>query len=274
MRLTVLASGSAGNSVLVESDGTRVLVDAGLAPRVLAARMERGAVGRRLEDVTAVVLTHEHGDHASGAKALASADVPIWATDGTARALGLKAARPLAAGSRSRVGALEVLPVRVPHDAAEPVGLVLEGEGGRVGVLFDCGHPTVEVARAFAHCDVLVLEANHDAELLRAGAYPPAVKRRISGTQGHLSNEQAAMFLKLMGDGLPRVLVLAHLSALTNRPRLARQAIERVLASGPRRSRVLCATQDRPTPPITITAGVIELAAEDDHRQLRLAFPD
>lgn len=272
--MTVLASGSAGNSVLVESDGTRVLVDAGLAPRVLAARMERGAVQRRLEDVTAVVLTHEHGDHASGARALASADVPIWATDGTARALGLKSAKPLAAGHRAKVGALDVIPVRVPHDAAEPVGIVLEGAAGRVGVLFDCGHPTAEVARGFAGCDVLVLEANHDAELLRAGAYPPSLKRRIGGTQGHLSNEQAATFLKLMGDALPRVLVLAHLSEQTNRPRLARQAVERVIGFGPKRARILCATQGSPTPPITVSADRVELAAEDDHRQLRLVFPD
>jgi phosphoribosyl 1,2-cyclic phosphodiesterase len=283
MRVTVLASGSAGNAILVEAERTRVLVDAGLAPRKLAQRMEQTGLATRLDDVQAVVCSHEHGDHASGVPALASAGVTTYCTAGTARALRLSTSTDIGAGCAFTVGALEITPVAVPHDAADPVMFVVSDGRARVGVLVDVGHADPRVSAAFAGCDTLVLETNHDADMLRAGQYPPTLKRRIAGRLGHLSNEQAAEVLRQMATGagagvprrgLPRVLVLAHLSATNNRPRLARTVIERAVPA-PERPRLLIAPQDRPVAPIELGGeGVVRVLPSPDNRQLSLAFPD
>jgi phosphoribosyl 1,2-cyclic phosphodiesterase len=284
MRLTVLASGSGGNSILVEAEGTRVLVDAGLAPRELAKRFERTTTGVRLDDVQAVLCTHEHTDHAQGVPALASAGLAVYATEGTARALKLSAARTVVAGERIAVGALAVLPVAVPHDSVEPVAFLVEDASGSAGVLTDIGHPTPEVAAAFAGCDILVLETNHDVDMLRGGAYPQSLKRRIGGRMGHLSNEQAAEMLRLMaatapagaGARLPRaqVLILAHLSPLNNRPRFARSVVEKQLALLGVRPRLLVAVQERPLAPLLCLGGKVQILPAIDDRQLCIAFPD
>lgn len=273
MRVTVLASGSGGNSILVEADRTKVLIDAGLSARELARRIER-ATTSRLEDVQAVLVTHEHTDHVGGVATLASAGLGIYATDGTARAAGLAGVRGLQAGERQALGALEVMPVAMPHDAAEPVAFVLSDGRTRVGVLTDCGCPDPAVAAAFAGCDVLVLETNHDPDLLRAGSYPPSLKRRIGGRRGHLSNEQAAEMLRLIGRPAPRVVILAHLSRLNNRPRLARSSVERALAMLGERPRVLVAAQGRALPPVALDGERVTILPSQDDRQLRLAFPD
>jgi phosphoribosyl 1,2-cyclic phosphodiesterase len=274
MRVTVLASGSAGNSILIEADRTRLLVDAGPSARELARRLDRSATATRLEDVQAVLVTHEHSDHVGGASALSSAGLALFATAGTARAARLTRSRPIAAGEPFEVGALAVTPVALPHDAAEPVGFVLSDGEARVGILTDCGHPDPAVAAAFAGCDVLVLETNHDPDMLRAGGYPPTLKRRIGGRRGHLSNEQAAELLRLMGRPAPRAIVLAHLSQMNNRPRLARLAVERALAALGERPRLLVASQGRPTAPVACEAGGIRVLPAEDDRQLALAFPD
>jgi len=274
VRVTVLASGSGGNSILIEADRTRVLVDAGLAARDLAKRIERSPAASRLDDVQAVLVTHEHTDHVSGVAALGSAGVHVYATPGTARAARLQRTRDVAAGERFALGALEIMPVAMPHDAAEPVGFVLSDGHCRTGILTDCGFPSAEVAAAFGGCDILILETNHDPDMLRAGAYPPSLKRRIGGTRGHLSNDQAAEMLRLLGRPNPRVLILAHLSPLNNRPRLARLAVERALLPLGPRPRLLVASQERPTAPVTVDGGEIHVMPAQDDRQLRLAFPD
>lgn len=274
MRVTVLCSGSAGNSILVESGSTRLLVDAGMQPRELARRMERSAAGARLDQVEGVLCTHEHGDHGAGVPALASAGLKVYATGGTARALGLPGAIAVGAGATFEAGALRVTPVALPHDAAEPVGFVVADEGGSVGYVVDCGNPTPEVAAAFAGCELLILETNHDPALLRAGPYPPALKRRIGGPQGHLSNEQAAELLRLMGPPRAQVLVLAHLSQENNKPRLARFAIDRVLAELGVRPRVLVAGQDKALSPLRCDKGVAAVEAGVDNRQLCFGFAD
>jgi phosphoribosyl 1,2-cyclic phosphodiesterase len=307
MRVTVLASGSGGNSVLVEAEGTRVLIDAGMPPRKLAQRLEHTGLPTRLDDVQAVLVSHEHGDHASGVAALASAGLSVHATAGTIRALAqpgrnggppvrLPGACELAAGEVVRVGALRVVPIAVPHDAAEPVMFVIESESGRAGVLVDLGHADPVVSGRFAGLDVLVLEANHDPDLLRLGQYPPTLKRRIAGRLGHLSNEQCTEVLRqimhgrgeshgALGQGgqaeaprdprrgLPRALVLAHLSATNNRPKLARSVVERALPSH-QRPRLFVAAQDRATPPLEIGPGGVRAWPSHDQRQLALAFPD
>lgn len=278
MRVTVLASGSGGNAILVEAERTRILIDAGLSPRELARRLERSASATRLDDVQAVCATHEHTDHVAGVAGLASAGIAVYATAGTARAANLATARQIGAGEKVRIGAIELEPVALPHDAAEPVGFILSDGTARAGLLTDCGFASPEVARAYSGCDLLVLEANHDPDMLRAGSYPPTLKRRIAGRRGHLSNDQAAELLRLTRDPgrlTPKVIVLAHLSHLNNRPRLARLAIERALPPLGIRPKVVVATQDRPAPPVDLTArGDVSVLAASDDRQLRLAFPD
>jgi phosphoribosyl 1,2-cyclic phosphodiesterase len=278
VRVTVLASGSSGNAILVEAEGTRVLLDAGLPPRRLDQRLARAGLGVGLEDVQAVLCTHEHGDHGGGVPALASAGIAVYATGGTARALRLPGANLIGAGTAFTVGALTVEPVAVPHDAAEPVAFVVTDGTARVGVLVDCGHADAEVAEAFAGCDALVLEANHDADLLRFGQYPPSLKRRIAGHLGHLSNHECVEMLRLIGRAarprpLPRVLVLAHLSQENNRPKLARTAIEKALPQ-PVRPQILVAPADRALAPIELIGGRVRVLPEGSQRQLSLAFPD
>jgi phosphoribosyl 1,2-cyclic phosphodiesterase len=272
--VTVLSSGSAGNAVLVEADGTRVLVDAGLHARDLARRFQRAAAQSRLDDVQAILCTHEHGDHAGGVPALASAGIAVYCTDGTGRALNLTGTTQVAAASSVTVGALEVISVAMPHDAAEPVGFVLDDGDGRVGVITDCGRPTADVAAAFASCDVLVLETNHDRDLLAAGPYPPGLKRRIGGPLGHLSNAEAGELLRLMRRPRAQVLILAHLSSENNRPRLARAVVESALRELDARPRVLVAAQDKPVAPVSVVRGAAQVLAGADGSQLRFAFSD
>ena len=276
MRVTVLASGSGGNSILVEADRTRILIDAGLSARELARRMDRSTATARLDDVQAVCVTHEHTDHASGVATLASAGVAVYATAGTARMGKLPdKTRTLVANEPVTIGALEILPVAMPHDAAEPVSFLLSDGVTRAGILTDCGWASPDVAAAFAGCDLLVLETNHDVDMLRAGTYPPSLKRRIGGRRGHLSNEQAADLLKLMGKPVPRVLILAHFSQLNNRPRLAHIAVERALAAmNVPRPRLLVASQERGAAPVAFDRERIDVLPGHDDRQLRLEFPD
>jgi phosphoribosyl 1,2-cyclic phosphodiesterase len=278
VRVTVLASGSSGNAILVEAEGTRILVDAGMPPRRLDVRLKNAGLGVSLEDIQAVVCTHEHSDHGGGVAALQSAGIAVHTTTGTARALHLPSAHVCAAGVPFELGALRIEPIAVPHDAAEPVAFVLSDGVARVGVLVDCGHPDVDLAAAFAGCDTLVLEANHDPDLLRYGAYPPTLKRRIAGHLGHLSNEQCAEMLRMMAQAarprpLPRVLVLAHLSQANNKPKLARAAVEKALPAIGRPTLVLAA-QERATSPIEMIGGRIRVLPEGSQRQLSLAFPD
>jgi len=277
VRITVLASGSAGNAVLVEGGAagrTKVLVDCGLPAQILAKRLERSATGVRLEEVSAVLCTHEHGDHAGGVPALASAGLATYCTEGTARALNLTGTRQVAAGGSVDIDEILVTAVAMPHDAVEPVGFIVEDIGGRVGVITDCGCPDAAVAEAYFDCHVLVLETNHDVDLLRAGPYPPSLKRRIASARGHLSNEEAAELLKRIGSPAPQVLVLAHLSVENNQPRLARAAIERALVELAVRPRVLIAGPDRPVPPVVCEKGRARILPGMDDRQLCLAFPD
>lgn len=274
MRVTVLASGSAGNSVLVEAARTRLLIDAGLKPEELRRRIELAASTTRLEDIKAVCVTHEHRDHVSGVLALASAGMSVYATAGTARQGRLSGVHEISAGTATCIDELEIMPVALPHDASQPVGFVLSDGLTRTGILTDCGAPSREIAASYAGCDVLILETNHDLDMLRAGLYPASLKRRIAGTKGHLSNEQAAELLRLLAPSAPKVLVLAHLSQVNNRPRLARLAVERAFAHFDTRPRIVIAPQDRPTPPIHAEAGDVTVMASRGERQLSLSFAD
>lgn len=226
LRLTVLGSGSRGNAIVVEGSHGRLLVDAGFGVRALERRL--GAAGVAPDSIDALVVTHEHTDHASGAlDAVARWGWRLAATQGTLAALGVGADQDGAASGIAclghvpcSIGGLRVEPIPVPHDAREPVALVITDEptGARAGIALDLGHVPEALVAAFDRLDLLLVEANHDAVLLRDGPYPWMLKRRISGGLGHLSNDAAAtLAARCAHRGLSAV-VLAHLSETNNSP--------------------------------------------------------
>ena len=236
LRFCCLGSGSEGNALVIEvTDGlwpTRVLVDNGFNLRQLRRRLARAELG--LDALDAIVITHEHGDHAAGVVALARRRrIPVFATAGTARACELVARgcewRQLKDGVTAAIGALAVRPFAVPHDASEPVQFVFSDGAVRLGLLTDIGSITDTVVAALAGVQVFMLECNHDAEMLRSGPYPHSLKTRIGSDRGHLSNAQAAALLARIDRGALRSVIAAHLSKSNNRPALARAALARVL---------------------------------------------
>lgn len=230
LRYASLGSGSRGNATVVESGATRVLVDCGFSARETVKRLER--LGVDAGSLSAILVTHEHADHASGVAGLASRfRVPVFLSAGTHRAM---ESRGLFSGmtvERNRIlrgvsfslGALTILPVRVPHDAQEPCQFVFASGGAKLGVLTDIGDVTPQVVVAYSGCDALLLESNHDAGMLRSGPYPAALQARVGGEFGHMSNAQAAQLLRLLDTSRLRSLVLAHLSEKNNEQQLARR---------------------------------------------------
>jgi phosphoribosyl 1,2-cyclic phosphodiesterase len=280
MRMTVLASGSKGNSTLVSSRHTRILVDAGLSCRELLKRMQM--VAEDPASIDALLITHEHQDHVQGLAVLArKLGVPVYFTQATHRAWmrwmmphkrmtysawlaqrqqalaqeaspepaplpadepepkqdDLQAGDPcslpgveyFAAGSGFSIGDIVITPFTIPHDAADPVGFVFEADGVRMAIATDLGYMPPNVKMALRNCDVLMLESNHDLEMLRDGPYPWSVKQRVMSRVGHLSNEAASEFLEKNYDGHASYVVLAHLSESNNLPALARVTAERAL---------------------------------------------
>lgn len=232
MRFASLGSGSRGNALLVEAGNTRVLVDAGFGPREMSRRLER--LGLAADGVDAVLVTHEHSDHIGGVFACARRfGWPVMLTHGTLAACsgdGADARITIIDSHQSlSVGDICVHPFPVPHDAREPVQFVLADGAKRLGVLTDAGHVTPHMVAMLDACDALVLECNHDAQMLQAGTYPPALKRRIGGLWGHLDNAAAASLLSRVGHSSLRHVVAAHISAENNSPGLARAALSAAL---------------------------------------------
>lgn len=262
MRFAVLGSGSAGNATLVECGGARILLDAGFSCREIEKRM-RG-LGVEPSSLGAVILTHEHDDHVRGADRLARRwGVPLWATEGTfAECRGLSAevrarTRTLASGTPVEIGGFWVEPFTVPHDAREPVGVVIESAAGsRLGLVTDLGSRSRLAWGRLADLDALVLETNHDPAMLRNGPYPWPLKQRVAGLHGHLSNDDAADGVaELAGDRL-RWVVLYHLSTTNNLPALAAAAVGEALARLGAATRIALSEQDRPTPWLEVRRAV------------------
>ena len=239
LRFRSLASGSSGNATLIEgSDGlhrTRVLVDCGLGLRQLIARLAVEGIGPA--DLDGIFITHEHGDHIGCAPMLvARYGVPLWTSAGTAQYAafaGLESALNLVRdGQVFAIGGLQLHPFTVPHDAREPLQLRCT-DGDRVlGLMTDIGHVTGHALAALAGCHALVLESNHDAELLAQSRYPDFLKRRVGGQHGHLSNVQAAAALGALHHDRLNTVVAAHLSERNNRPELVTRAFAAVLGCG------------------------------------------
>jgi phosphoribosyl 1,2-cyclic phosphodiesterase len=228
MRCTVLASGSKGNSTLVEGSAGSILIDAGLSAKELLRRM--ADAGRDPASIEAVLVTHEHGDHIRGLDVIArKLDVPVYATEGTLRdflgfrRLSKKPLRHETCRYRERftVGNFLIEPFATSHDAAEPCGYVIIEDDCRIGYCTDTGIMTPAMLELLLPCDGLVLESNHCPDMLANGPYPESLKRRIRSKRGHLSNPAAAECLRAFGRDVPRV-ILAHLSEVNNTPEKAR----------------------------------------------------
>lgn len=257
VRVICLGSGSSGNATLVEFGKTRLLVDAGLSARALGQRLR--AVGVEPETLAAILVSHEHHDHACGLHRFASgARVPVVIAPETLEALDLSPSHlpawlPLEPGRILDVGPIRVDAFAIPHDAARPVGFVLEGEGLRVGIATDLGHATTLVAERLRGCNVLVVESNHDDRMLEEGPYPWPLKQRVGGRMGHLSNAEAARLLERTASDACVAVMLAHLSERNNTPALARDAAAQALArAGRKRVEMRVAAQRRPSPALLL----------------------
>jgi len=311
VRFTVLASGSKGNSTVVEGGRTRILIDAGLSCRELFRRMR--AAGEEPEKLDAIVITHEHQDHVGGLAVTArKLGIPVYFTEATHRAwmrwllprrqmsyaqwlelcrkqaaerqaetegvseeadpeematetaeadpeprkedpTMLPAVEYFQAGQPFSIGDLDLSPFTTSHDAADPVGFVIGAEGMRMGYATDLGYISPNVREQLKNLDLLLIESNHDLEMLRDGPYPWSVKQRVLSRVGHLSNDATAEFLSSVYDGRAAYVILAHLSENNNLPELARLAAERALASYPSllANRLLLAEQRQALSPIS-----------------------
>jgi phosphoribosyl 1,2-cyclic phosphodiesterase len=260
VKVTILGSGSEGNALLLESGATSVLVDAGLSYRKLVQRF--AAVGREAPtDIAAVVVTHSHGDHAAHASTYATRfGCPVRASEATMQSIGLKPkvqAESFTVGQRFVIGDITVHTRSIPHDAPQ-VALVFETNVTTVGLVTDLGHVPKGLGGFLSECETLLLEANHDPDMLEIGPYPEMVKRRVGGSLGHLSNGQAGDLLAELSRA-PKRVVLMHLSEANNSPRLARSSA--VAALGHQSTELLLAQQQQP----------LELGAVRD-RQLQLGL--
>src|SRR6266576_6510727 len=254
--VAVLASGSHGNTAVVQTSKTKILVDAGISCRETFKRLK--ALDEDPRSLSAILITHEHSDHVYGLWTLAKKlKLPVFMTGAThlmwARALRdengvrptLERLEVFASGKRFQVGDIEVTPFTIPHDAADPVGFTFRAEGVKIGFATDLGYMPVSVRDHLRGCDILVIESNHDLEKLRTGPYPWSDKQRVMSRVGHLSNDALAQFFSSDYDGGAAYVVLAHLSVQNNHPEIARAAAEYALRErqGLWQNRVLLASQ-------------------------------
>ncbi|GIW03621.1 MAG: MBL fold metallo-hydrolase [Thermomicrobiales bacterium] len=218
-----LASGSSGNAMVIGDGQSAILLDCGLPGARLTARLRE--IGLSITSLTALLLSHEHTDHIQGIKPVLRAKLPVLTLPGTARAAGLDGTlvEPLSIGVEYSVGAFTITALGVSHDATEPVGFFLRHPEASITVITDLGREDEALIEPLAHSDVIVVEANHDRELLWRGPYPIHLKRRVAAPTGHLSNDEcAALLLRALKQSERKPAIwLAHLSETNNRPDLA-----------------------------------------------------
>ncbi|MFM9912310.1 MAG: MBL fold metallo-hydrolase [Methylophilaceae bacterium] len=232
LRFASLGSGSAGNCLAISSGNTTVLLDCGFSGRETVTRLAK--LGLEAGQLSGILLTHEHDDHVGGAVRLASRfQLPIFLTHGTLQALGdipdSVTLNIIDSHSAFAIGDLEIQPYPVPHDAREPVQYVIGNGAQRLGVLTDAGASTPHIEVTLSFCDALVLECNHDLDLLLNSSYPASLKQRISSRLGHLDNATSATLLSRTNTSKLQHIIAAHLSAQNNRPQLAQAALSQVL---------------------------------------------
>jgi len=234
LSLCPVASGSRGNAYLVGEEGSWLLVDCGISARRLGRALD--GLGIFPGSLEAILITHEHRDHVAGLRVFRKkCDAPLYATRGTLASIpdpGPGRCRPIEPGRPFAAGSFRIRPFAVLHDAAEPVGFVIEGNSGSVGIATDLGRVGEEVLEAVAGVRALVLESNHDEEMLENGAYPWYLKERIRGDRGHLSNRASQSALLASAHDSLDAVILAHLSAENNRIEIAREGAEGALRNG------------------------------------------
>jgi phosphoribosyl 1,2-cyclic phosphodiesterase len=270
LRVTILASGSSGNMTLLESENTRLLIDAGLGKRETLARL--AAVGKDIDHLDGILISHEHNDHCSGLpQALALWKAPLYVTETTMDALHhalpatfgkrLRGVETIDGGERFTIGDIDVESFDVPHDAKDPLCFTFCADGVKLALVTDLGCMPNHVRHHLRGCDCVVLESNHEPDMLKAGPYPWVVKQRVMGKHGHLSNQTVSEFLAdpdaITGfDAKARYLVLAHLSQENNNPHTARISAEEALNRRPPESafsgQLLVASQEVPLAPIQL----------------------
>lgn len=234
MKISVFASGSGGNCTLLSDRDTHILIDAGISLRRLRQSLREADLDIR--DIGGVLITHEHSDHVSGLKALLkSCGVPVYAPHTVgARLCGMLPEAEdylcvLPTGTERRVGGLRVRAFHTPHDTDESVGYRVEGRGGVFALATDLGHVTDEVLEGLLGADTVLIESNHDPDMLRDGPYPVYLKRRILSDHGHLSNADCARLARQLAEAGTRTVILGHLSRENNRPELALAETGRLL---------------------------------------------
>ena len=253
MRFSVLASGSSGNACYVETDQSKILVDAGLSGRELTRRLE--IIGSNPENLDAILITHEHSDHMKGAGPLARRlDIPVYLNASTMkrgiRILGnISRPIPVHTGQMLTIRDICVETFTKCHDAVDPMGLVISSNGVKLGLATDLGRSTRLIEDRLKDCNALILEFNHDSRMLEEGPYPWELKQRVKGADGHLSNKQASELLETVSNDRLQIVILAHLSEANNLPEIAYKEAESVLKRcGLNHTRILIGRQDHPLP--------------------------
>ena len=254
--VSVLGSGSRGNATFVKTDSVRILIDAGLSRKEISKRL--ASIGEDPDGIDAVLVTHEHNDHGAGLRSLLKElSITAFLSPGTLRGLQPETfdmngstITPITPGVPFTVGDAEITPFAVPHDANEPTAFRISVQGLRITQLTDVGHLPDSVACNLMGADCLILESNHDLEMLRVGPYPWVLKQRLMGRYGHLSNTAVARFLRDQYDGKASHMVLAHLSERNNHPEIARQEALRALRQRGLTCTVTATRQLEPTAPI------------------------
>jgi phosphoribosyl 1,2-cyclic phosphodiesterase len=232
LSFTLLGSGSSGNTTLVSDGATHILVDVGLSGRETARRLREH--GLEPGQVSAIVVSHEHGDHCRGVGPFAKdLDIPVFMTEGTFNhseiKLNQKKIRWIAPGECFDVYGIEFTSFSVPHDSVDPLGFVIGKDGIKIGIVLDLGYLSNLVLERLKGCDGIVIESNHDIQMLKVGPYPWALKQRVMSRRGHLSNDSVARYLANDFDGKAAHVVLAHLSKKNNLPELALLSAQRAL---------------------------------------------
>jgi len=236
---TVLGSGSSGNTTLISDGSNHILVDVGLSGRETARRLRE--CGIEPDRISAIVISHEHGDHCRGVAPFAKdLDIPVFMTDATFASSGMtldsRKHQRISSGQCFDVCGFSFTCFSVPHDSADPLGFVIEKYGIKIGIALDLGYLSNLVMERLRGCDGVVLESNHDVQMLKVGPYPWSLKQRVMSRRGHLSNDAVAQFLQNEYDGKAAHFVLAHLSKKNNLPELALLSAQRALEE---RSRLL-----------------------------------
>ncbi len=232
LSFTILGSGSSGNTTLISDGSANILVDVGLSGRETARRLRECRI--EPEQIGAIVISHEHGDHCRGVSPFAkSLDIPVFVTDETFNSSGMtldpKKCRRIHSGESFDFKGIQFTPFAVPHDSVDPLGFVIEKDGIKIAIALDLGYLSNLALERLKGCDAIILESNHDIRMLQVGPYPWALKQRVMSRRGHLSNDAVAQYLGGDFDGKARHVVLAHLSKQNNLPELALLSAQRAL---------------------------------------------